>query len=90
MNITQKGNQLKNILSTDSGIGQTIAGREKARNKKREVKVKKRSRSRPRKDEVREPKEMKRVERANSHLKDHLLPCAPYVKGHAKVSFIHP
>jgi hypothetical protein len=51
---------LVRVIARDST---TIAGREKARNKKREVKVKKRSRSRPRKDEVREPKEMKRVER---------------------------
>lgn len=28
------------------------------------------------------------VERANSHLKDHLLPAAIYVKGHSKVSFV--
>ncbi len=28
------------------------------------------------------------VERANSHLKDHLLPAALYVKGHDKVSFV--
>ena len=28
------------------------------------------------------------VERANSHLKDHLLPAALYVKGHSKVSFV--
>jgi hypothetical protein len=28
------------------------------------------------------------VERANSHLKDHLLPSAIYVKGHKKVSFV--
>jgi IS5 family transposase len=28
------------------------------------------------------------VERANSHLKDHLLPSALYVKGHSKVNFV--
>jgi hypothetical protein len=28
------------------------------------------------------------VERANAHLKDHLLPAALYVKGHCKVSFV--
>lgn len=28
------------------------------------------------------------VERANSHLKDHLLPKVLYIKGHRKVNFV--
>jgi len=51
---------LVRVVARDST---TIAGREKARNKKKDVRVKKHKRGRPRKDEVREPKEQRRVER---------------------------
>ena len=51
---------LVRVIARDST---TIAGREKSHNKKKSVKIKKHKRGRPRKDEVREPKEMKRVER---------------------------
>ena len=51
---------LVRVVARDST---TIAGREKARNKKKDVRVKKHKRGRPRKDEVREPKDQRRVER---------------------------
>ena len=49
---------LVRVIARDST---TIAGREKARNRKKDVKAKKLKRGRPRKDEVRVPKEPKRV-----------------------------
>lgn len=52
--------QLVRVVARDST---TIKGREKAKNKKTEVKVKKQRRGRPRKGEIRAPKEPKRVER---------------------------
>ena len=52
--------QLVRVVARDST---TIKGREKSKNKKKDVKVKKQRRGRPRKGEIRAPKEPKRVER---------------------------
>jgi hypothetical protein len=51
---------LVRVIARDST---SIRAREKAHNKKKDVKVKKRKRGRPRKDEVQEPTEPKRVAR---------------------------
>lgn len=51
---------LVRVIARDST---TIAAREKPCNKKRDIKVKKHKRGRPRKDEVREPKAEKRMKR---------------------------